>query len=121
MPTQNLMAATSALPQVLVSQQLAATETTQYTGPANSAVKIATAVLTNTSGAAVTVSLSVLKVGQTADGTHRVLTAYSLAAGDSTALKDEVVGTFLGPGDFISAIASAATSVTFVMTGVVFS
>lgn len=120
MPTQNLMAATSSLPQVLVSQQLAATETTQYTGPANSAVKIATAVLTNTSGAAVTVSVSVLKSGQTADGTHRVLSGYSLPAGDSTVLS-ELAGVFLGPGDFISAIASAATSVTLVVSGVVFS
>lgn len=117
---QNLMAATSGLPQVLVSQQLAATETTQYTGPASSAVKIATASLTNTSGSAVTVSVSVLKTGQTADGTHRVLSGYSLAAGDSTVL-NELAGVFLGPGDFISAIAGAATSVTLVVSGVVFS
>lgn len=120
----NIMAAATAAPQVLVSQQLAAAETTQYTSPTSpstaSGTKIATATLTNTSGAAVTVSLSVLKVGQTADGTHRVLSGYSLAAGDSIALS-ELVGVFLGPGDFVSAIASAATSVTLVMSGVVFS
>jgi hypothetical protein len=120
MSTQNLMAATSSLPQVLVSQQLAAAETAQYTCPANSAVKVASAVLTNNTGSAVTVSVSVLKSGQTADGTHRVLSGYSLAAGDSTVLS-ELAGVFLGPGDFVSAIASAATSVTLVMSGVVFS
>jgi hypothetical protein len=117
------MAATSGLPQVLVSQQLAATETTQYTGPASSAVKLATATLTNTNaigGAAVTVSLSVLKSGQTADGTHRVLSGYSLAAGDSTVLA-ELAGVFLGPGDFISAIAGTASVVVLVVSGVVFS
>lgn len=120
----NIMVATTAAPQVLVSQQLAATETTQYTSPTSpataSGTKIATATLTNTSGAAVTVSVSVLKVGQTADGTHRVLSGYSLVAGDSTTLA-ELAGVFLGPGDFISAIASAATSVTLVVSGVAFS
>jgi hypothetical protein len=110
----------SALPNVLVSQQLAATETTQYTGPASSAVKLAAASLCNTSGSAVTVSLSVLKSGQTADGTHRVISSYSLAAGDSTVLS-ELEGHFLGPGDFISAIAGTASAVTFVLSGVVFS
>lgn len=119
MPTQNLMAATSSLPQVLVSQQLAASETTQYTGPANSAVKVASARLTNTSGAAVTVSISLVKTGGTAGAANRVLSAYSLAAGDGIDLP-ELAAAFLGPGDFISAIASAATSVAFVMSGVVF-
>jgi hypothetical protein len=107
MPTQNLMAATSGLPQVLVSQQLAATETTQYTGPANSAVKIASATLTNTSGSAVCpVSLSVVKTGGSASTSNRVLSVYPLAAGDSTVVT-ELAGVFLGPGDFLSGIASA--------------
>lgn len=111
---------------VLVSQQLAATETTQYTAPSTvsgnplKSVTIKSAVLTNSSASAVTVSVSVLKSGQTADGTHRVLAAYSLTAGDS-AVVAELIGTFLGPGDFISAIASAATSVAFVVSGAVLS
>lgn len=120
MPTQNLMAATSALPQVLVSQQLAATETTQYTGPANSSVKLAEAVLSNTTAAAVTVSVSLCKTGQTAGASNRVVPGYSLAAGDSLVVR-QLEGQFLGPGDFISAIASAATSVAFAVSGVVFS
>lgn len=119
MSTQNLMGATSALPQVLVSQQLAATETTQYTCPANSAVKIATAALTNTSASAITISLSVVKSGGTAGSANRVI-SFILAAGDSTVLQ-ELSGVFLGPADFISAIASAATSVALVISGVVFS
>lgn len=123
----NIMAATVAAPQVLVSQQLAATETTQYTSPTSpataSGTKISTATLTNTNaigGAAVTVSLSVLKTGQTADGTHRVLAGLSLAGGESTVLA-ELVGVFLGPGDFISAIAGTASVVVLVVSGVVFS
>lgn len=118
--TQNLMGASSALPQVLVSQQLAATETTQYIGPASSSVKVSKATLANTSGAAVTVALSVAKSGQTGGGTNRVLPPFSLAAGDSTVV-GELEDQFLGPGDFISAIASTAAAVTLVMSGVVFS
>lgn len=120
MPTDNLMDATSGLPKVLVSQQLADSETTQYTCPVNSSVKITSARLTNTSGASVTVSLSVVKTGGTAGVANRVLSDYPLASDDGIDLP-ELTGTFLGPGDFISAIASAATSVAFVVSGVVFS
>ena len=120
MATQNLFGASSGLPQVLVSQQLANSETTQYTCPASSSVKIGSARLTNTSGGVVTVSISVVKSGGTAGNANRVLSAYSLAAGDGISL-DELVGAYLGAGDFVSAIASAATSVSLVMSGVVFS
>ena len=118
--TQNIMGASSALPQVLVSQQLAAAQTTQYTCPANSAVKISNAVISNSSGSAVTVSLSLCKSGQTADGTHQVISGYSLAAGDSSVVT-ELQNQFLGAGDFVSAIAGTGAAVTFAMSGVVFS
>lgn len=117
---QNLMEAMNGLPKVLVSQQLANSETTQYTGPADSSVRISTARITNTSGSAVAVSMSVVKSGGTAGNANRVLSAYSIAPGDSIDLA-ELSGTFLGPGDFISAIAATAAAVAFVMSGVVFS
>jgi hypothetical protein len=121
MATQNLIAATSNLPQVLVAQQVAATETTQYTCPANSAVKIATANLCNTAAVAVTVAISVVKTGGTAGNANRVLSLpinTPLAPGDSMTVT-ELVGCLLGPGDFVSAIASAATSVSLVISGTV--
>ena len=120
MATQNLFGASSGLPQVLVSHWLAASETTQYACPANSSVKIAAARLTNTTGSPVTVSVSAVKSGDTAGGSNRVLASYSLAAGDGIAL-DELKDLWLGAGDLISAIASSATAVAFVMSGVVFS
>lgn len=120
MATQNLMDATSGLPKVLVSQFLANSETTQYTGPANSSVKISSARLTNTSGSAVTVSISLVKTGGTAGNSNRVLAGYSLAAGDGIDLP-ELAGAFLGPADFVSAIASTGSAVALVLTGVVFS
>lgn len=117
--TNNLMAATSAVPQVLVSQQLTASEITQYTVPASTAVKLAGATLTNTSGSGVTASVSLVKAGGTAGSANRVLT-YTLTAGDSVVLT-ELSNHVLGTADFVSAIASSATSVAFVLSGIVFS
>jgi hypothetical protein len=114
------MAATSAVPQVLVAQQLANSETTQYTTAASTTVKIASATLANTSGAAVTVSVSVVKSGGTASVSNRVLSAWPLAAGDSVVLK-ELAEHVLGTGDFISAIATTAAAVSLVLSGIVFS
>ncbi|MEW1880399.1 hypothetical protein AB0O58_11960 [Rhodococcus sp. NPDC080181] len=116
---QNLMAASSGLPSVLVSQQLTAAEVTQYTCPAASAAKLATATVVNTSITATTVALSIVKSGGTAGVANRVAT-FSLAAGDSSVVT-ELAGHFLGPGDYVSAIAGAASAVTLVMSGVVFS
>lgn len=114
----NIMAATTITPQVLVAQTLAASETTQYTGPASSSVKITKAVLCNTSGANVTVSISLVKSGGTAGAANRLLASYSLVAGDSTVL-DELTDQVLTAGDFVSALASTASVVALVMSGVV--
>lgn len=118
MATQNLMGASSGLPAVLVSHFLADSETTQYTCPADSSTKISSARLTNTSGSPVVVSVAVVKSGGTAAPANRVLSDFSLAAGDGIDL--ELKDTFLGAGDFVSASASA-TGVALVVSGVVFS
>ncbi len=120
---QNLLTATSNLPQVLVSKLMEAGETTQYTCPSGaqaSAVKIATATLCNTSAAAVTVSVSVLKSGMTTvdAAKGRILSNYSLAANDSIRLV-ELNGALLGPGDIITATTSSINTVAFVLTGAV--
>lgn len=117
---QNLFGASSGLPQVLVSQYVANTETTQYTGPASSSVKIASATLANPSGANATIAVSLVKSGGTAGVANRILPTFTLAAGDSLTLS-ELSEHFLGPGDFISAIAGTASTVVLVVSGVVFS
>jgi hypothetical protein len=92
----------------------------QYLVPAQSAVKIASATLCNVSASAVTVSVSLVKAGAGAAGnnTNRVLSSFVLEAKDSLILT-ELVGAFMGPGDFISAIASTDSAVAFVVTGAV--
>lgn len=104
---------------ILASSQVAAasTDTTVYTVPAGSAVKIASASLYNGSASTVTVSVSVVPAGGTVDGTHRVLKA-TLVADDSTKLT-EIEGAMLDTGAFISLNASAATSINYLLTGAV--
>jgi hypothetical protein len=117
MATANLIEATENYPQVLVSQQLANSETAIYTCPASKSVVIDTATLCNTSGATVAVYLSVVKTGGTAGAANRVAIIPALLPSDSTSVV-ELTG-FLGPGDFISGYASAATSVAIVLRGAV--
>lgn len=115
MPNRNLIAASSNLPQVLYTGQVAAAEAPIYSGPPDSSVVVATATLCNTSGSARTVSLSVVKVGGTAGAANRVA-IIELSPGESCTV-DELVGLMLGPADSISGLASAATSVAIVLTG----
>lgn len=117
---QNLLMATSNLPAVLAAQQIPATETVIYQCPAASAVKIASAVLCNTTSNSVTVSVSLVKAaaGVGGNNTNRVLSSYSLAGNDSLILT-ELIGSLLGPNDLVSAVASTASAVAFVISGAV--
>jgi hypothetical protein len=115
---QNLLQATSNMPAVLFAKQLTAAEAAQYTAPANSAVKIISAVLCNTSAANATISVSVVPTGGTAGPANRILSSFTLAPADSLTLT-EIEGAMLGPGDSISAISSVASVVSFVVTGAV--
>lgn len=104
---------------ILASGQIAGTSnTTIYTVPASSCAKIATAVLCNTSGSAVTISVSQVPSGGAVDGTHKVVSGYSLAAGDSMSIT-EIVGSLMGAADYLSIIASTGAVIDYTVTGVV--
>lgn len=111
---------TTLLGKILASGQVpaASTDTTIYTVPASSATKIASGALSNVSGAAVLISVSVVPSGGTVDSTHKIVAGYSLAAGDSTTLP-ELTGAFLDAGAFISINASAAAAINYLLTGAV--
>lgn len=120
MAGQNVIAATSISPQVLVSQQLGTSEAAVYTCAAATSVKVAQASLCNITTSAVTVYLSIVKTGGTmGDGTHRVISGYTLAPNDALPLKDYIGGAMLGPGDVIAAYASTVSAVDLVITGTV--
>lgn len=105
---------------ILASGQVASanTATTVYTVPAASAAKVASASITNTDSSAMTVSVSVVPSGGSVDGTHVVLSAYQLLAGDSTVLT-EIIGSMLDAGAFISITASTASKLNYLFTGAV--
>lgn len=116
--TTNLMSGTSIVPKLLVSTQIASTSaTTVYTVPALTTVKLSQGSLCNTSGSAVNVSLSLVPSGGTADTTHRVVSVFSLPAGDTLSLRDYIAGHFMGPADFISVTCSASGAVDVVISG----
>lgn len=119
MATPNLLSIASVTPKVLASAQLAAGDNAVYTVPASKAAKLATVVLCNTSASPVVVSVSLIPSGGTVDGTHRVISGYPLAAGDSITV-NELAGAWMGQGDSISVNAGSAAAVDVTVTGLEF-
>lgn len=119
MATPNLTGITTVTPALLASQQLASGDTTIYTVGGSNAVKLAKLVLTNTGATAVTVSVALIPSGGAVDSTHRVVSGYSLAAGDSTTVS-EVEGVWLGAGAVVSVNAGTGAAVDVMLSGLVF-
>lgn len=106
--------------QIIYSGQLTTTAATSvYTVPTSATAKIASGTVCNTSASAVTVSVSLHRVGDTADGTHRVISGYSLAPGDTLSLHDYIAGAMLGEGESVNVTAGAANALDVVLTGAV--
>jgi hypothetical protein len=110
---------------IIASGQLAATTTTTLaTVAANTALKVATFSITNTSTSPVVISAGVVPSGGAADGTHDVLKNYSLAAGDVITSEDVLSackGAFLDAGTTIVAKAGTAAVINYLVTGAVIS
>jgi len=119
MAGQNIIVAASVEPKVIRSAYLPiTTEAAQYTVPASTSVKVASATICNVTASAVTVSLSLCPSGGSLDGTHRVISGYSLPANDTLELS-MLKGAMLGPGDIIGGLAGTASAVVLVVTGTV--
>jgi hypothetical protein len=120
MANPSYLALTSMVGQILYSGQLSTTSATSvYTVPASKTAKVAQGSICNTSGSPVTVTLALLKSGDTADGTHQVVAAYSLAGGDTLSLRDYIGGAMLGEGESISVTVGTANVIDVVITGAV--
>lgn len=120
MANPSYLALTSMLGQILYSGQLSTTSATSiYTVPSGKTVKIAQGTICNTSASAVTVSLALLKSGDTADGTHLVISGYSLGPGDTLPLADYIKGAMLAESEAISVTAGTANVIDVVITGAV--
>lgn len=103
------------------AQQAPAVETALYTSPPVSpnggkGTIVDKFTADNTTGGAVTITVHLVKVGGAAGAANAVVTTQSIAAGAAYTFP-EIVGHVLGPGDFISLIASAAGSLTVRASG----
>jgi hypothetical protein len=97
------------------STQVAAAETTIYTAPANTRTLLDKLTAVNVSAANVTFIVRLVVAAGTAGGTNTVATM-TLGAGQTYNVP-EVVGHVLNPGDFVSVLAGAATSINVRMSG----
>ena len=103
-------------PKVLVPPvQLATGATTQYTSTLARTI-IDKATVTNTDTVNRSFSVNLVNTGGSASSANLVIDSRTVAP-DETYLCPELVGHVLNPGDFISTTASAATALTFRVSG----
>lgn len=95
--------------------QLQNTQTTQYTATNCKAI-IDKATITNTDTVNRTVSVNLVTASGSAGNSNLVIDDKTIVPGE-TYLCPELVGQSLEPGGFISTIASAATALTFRVSG----
>lgn len=96
--------------------QLATGATTQYTVPAGTRTIIDKATVTNTDTSNRTFSVNLVTSGGSPGNANLVIDTRAVVP-DETYLCPELVGQVLGPGDFISTTASAATALTLRISG----
>ena len=103
-------------PKVLISaKQAENAQTTQYTADLVKAI-IDKFTVTNTSANNVTISVNLVNFGGSADASNLVIDARPIAP-DETYTCPELVGQILESRQFISTVASAATSLTIRCSG----
>lgn len=101
--------------QIAAPQQLANSDTSVYTSPANTLTKIGAAVFCNTTAGALTITAGITTGGALAASTT-LISARPIAAGE-TYRSPELAGASIPPGSQLHVYASAATSVTFTASG----
>ena len=101
---------------LIASKQAANVATTEYTAPTSTRTIIDKFTATNTTGGAVTLTVYLVPSGQAASSSNKVLDAFSIAANTFLDLP-QMQNHVLEAGDFISVLASAATSLTIRASG----
>lgn len=105
------------LPKRLVDgSQLTTSAATYYTTPANTLTTISAMTLTNTTAGAITATIHLIPSGGSATASNMVLSARTLAAGESYNVAP-AIGQTMAAGGFVQALASAGASITLVASG----
>lgn len=94
--------------------QIANSATTYYTAT-NLQARIDACTLINTTAGAITVTIYIVPSGGTAAATNTALSSYSIAAGETFVVAG-VIGQWIESGGTFQAVASAATSVTLLLS-----
>lgn len=113
----NRLSQTSSLNKSLVNSYAPTTAAAAYTVPASSSADVFHGSVCNTSSGTAKLTLSILRSGDTFDGSHRVLSSYPVLPGDSLVLSDFLRGACLGAGDAIWWQADTANALAVVITG----
>lgn len=101
---------------IIGAKQAESTQTTQYTAPAGVRTIIDKFTATNTSSAVVSLSVNLIPSGAASGDANLIAKTKALAPSEVYTFP-EIVGHVLGPGDVISTLASAATSITIRASG----
>lgn len=101
---------------IVPAKQAENAQTTQYTATTATKCIIDKFTATNTTAAAVTLSINLVPLAGAAAAGNRLLSLKGIAAGE-TYTCPEVVGQVLEAGGFISTLAGAATSITIMASG----
>lgn len=104
---------------IIAGSQVAATATTYYTCPANTKCVISAISFCNTTANAITVTLYLVASGGSASASNTITSARTLGPGETWSCPD-VVNQVIEASGFIQALASSATSVTIIGSGVEF-
>lgn len=110
----------SALKELVTAQYAPAVQTALYTSPASTYTRIDKLSVTNITAGAVTISINLVPSGGAAGSSNLTTQAKSVAAGQTWNSPNEY-GHVLNPGDAISVIASAGSSLVIAVGGTVIS
>lgn len=97
--------------------QIANSNTTYYTAGSGIRSRVEKATICNTDSSARTFSLYLVPTGGSAGVTNQLIDTRSVNV-DETITISELIGQWLAPGDFIVAVASAASALTLRISGV---
>ena len=102
---------------LIAGSQLTATAATYYTAPANTKARIDNMTLTNTTANAVTATVHVISAGATETALNMIISARTLAAGETYNCPEAVGKVMLATGT-IRAFAGSATSISIQADGI---
>lgn len=106
---------TTTVKNIISSKQIEATQTTQYTSTGGKAI-IDSFVAVNVSAARKSFSVNIVTSGGTPSASNLFIDDKELSSGESYTCP-ELVGQYLESGDYVSAIADDATSITIRASG----